>query len=93
MAIWELLPDNIALMEHLEALPGAAGGAWDMPQQREVPSLLIWVASFVMCGQCGREASGEDQALLANMCLERFNAMRERLGELQSYVRVHSCNR
>ena len=33
--------DNIVLMEHLEALPGAAEEAQDMPQQREVPSLLI----------------------------------------------------
>ena len=47
VAMRELLPDNIALMEHLEALPGAAGGSRDMPQQREVPSLLTWVASFV----------------------------------------------
>ena len=34
-------------MVHLEALPGAAGGAQDMlqdmPQQREVLSLLTWV--------------------------------------------------
>ena len=46
----ELLPDNIALMDHLEALPGAAGVAAfgrDPPKQREVPSLLTWVASFV----------------------------------------------
>lgn len=48
VAMRELLPDNIALMKHLEVLPGAAGGSRDMLQQREVPSLLTWVASFVM---------------------------------------------
>ena len=49
MAMKELLLDNIVLMEHLETLPGAAGGPQDMPQQREVLSLLTWVVSFVMC--------------------------------------------
>ena len=49
MAIRELLPDNIVMMAHLEALPEAEGGAQDMPQQRKVLSLLTWVASFVMC--------------------------------------------
>ncbi len=41
----ELLPDNVALAERLEALP-----TWVQPtkhpEQREVGSLLIWVSSF-----------------------------------------------
>ena len=47
VAMRKLLLKKIALMVHLEALPGAAGGAQDMlqdmSQQREVLSLLTWV--------------------------------------------------
>ena len=57
-------------MAPLEALPGAAGGAQDMPQQREMPSLLTWVASFVICVANVAEKHPEKlKALFANMRL------------------------
>ena len=46
----ELLPDNIVLMADLEGLPEAAGGAQDMPQQRDaVTADLGGIMHFVMC--------------------------------------------
>jgi len=42
----ELLPD-IMLVDHLDALPGVTGVVSygrNPPKQREVPSLLTWVA-------------------------------------------------
>jgi len=46
VAMRELLPD-IMLLDHLEALPGVTGVVSygrNPPKQREVPSLLTWVA-------------------------------------------------
>lgn len=46
VAMRELLPD-ITLLDYLEALPGLTGVVAygkDPPKQREVPSLLTWVA-------------------------------------------------
>ena len=41
----ELLPDNIALSERLEALPSHSSRD-KVPHQREIGSLLTWVSSF-----------------------------------------------
>ena len=57
-------------MAPLEALPGAAEGTQDMPQQREVLSLLTWVASFVTHVANVAEKHPEKlKALFANMRL------------------------
>ena len=44
----ELLPDNMALAERLEALPARLGNSAPriIAEQREVPSLLTWVSCF-----------------------------------------------
>ncbi len=42
----ELLPDNFALAEKLEAIPLHQGHLSDQPQQREIGSLLSWVSYF-----------------------------------------------
>ncbi len=42
----ELLPDNLALAEKLEAIPLHPGHLSRQPQQREIGSLLSWVSSF-----------------------------------------------
>ena len=41
----ELLPDNVALAEHLAALQPSLGTP-KQPEQREVDSLMTWVSSF-----------------------------------------------
>ena len=42
----ELLPDNLALPERLEALPGPASQVGRNSEQREIGSLLTWVSCF-----------------------------------------------
>ena len=42
----ELLPDNMALAERLEALPIRTGQPAKQAEQREVGSLITWVSSF-----------------------------------------------
>ena len=86
VALRKLLLDNIVLI----ALPGAAGEAWGMPQQREVSSLLTWVASFVMCVAIVAEKHLEK---VKPSCMMIREAQCHEVGELQSYVQVHSCNR
>lgn len=43
----DLLPDNMALGEKLEALPVCLGQTQKGAEQREVGSLLSWVTSFL----------------------------------------------
>ncbi len=42
----DLLPDNMALGEHLEALPTCLGQPHRQAEQREVGSLITWISSF-----------------------------------------------
>ena len=42
----ELLPDNLALIERLEALPVRMGQSARSPEQREIASLHTWTSSF-----------------------------------------------
>ena len=44
--MWELLPDNLAHTERLEALPGPASQVGRNSEQREIGSLLTWVSCF-----------------------------------------------
>ena len=44
--MWELLPDDLALAERLEALPGPASQVGRNSEQREIGSLLTWVSCF-----------------------------------------------
>ena len=43
----ELLPDNMALTERLEALPTRLGEQAKQAEQREIRSLIMWVSSFI----------------------------------------------
>lgn len=43
----DLLPDNMALAEKLEALPVCLGQTQKGAEQREVGSLLTWVTTFL----------------------------------------------
>ena len=43
----ELLPDNMALTEWLEALPTRLGEQAKQAEQREIGLLITWVSSFI----------------------------------------------
>ena len=66
----DLLPDNIALAENLEALPVRPGQTPKGAEQREVGSLMTWVSSFVIYIAVLSEAHHERVVdMLANLRL------------------------
>ncbi len=66
----ELLPDNLALAERLEALPVRLGQPAKPAEQREIGSLITWVSSFTTYVAIMAEAQpGQVRDMLAYMRL------------------------
>ena len=66
----ELLPDNLALAERLETLPGPASQVGRNSEQREIASLLTWVSCFATYVAIVAEVHpGRVRAMLAYMRL------------------------